>query len=100
MVDALKLTKSRKKSKSDLVFIDFDSIDVRDVKYLPSFFNGDVLFALPLLHLKFQIRMTVQLDDMNKMYDGHHWCTTKTINIQNDFGLSFRRSTCAGHLLS
>ena len=26
------------------------------------------------------------------------WCTTKCTNIQNDFGLSFRRSTCAGHL--
>ena len=47
MVDALKLTKSRKRSKSDLASIDFDNIDVRNVKYLPSSFNGDVLFLLP-----------------------------------------------------
>ena len=33
MVDALKLTKSRKKSKSDLASIDFDNIDVREVKF-------------------------------------------------------------------
>ena len=26
------------------------------------------------------------------------WCTIKTTNIQNDFGLSFRWSTYAGHL--
>jgi hypothetical protein len=32
------------------------------------------------------------------MCDGHPWCTTKTMNIQHNFGLSFRRSTCAGHL--
>ena len=47
MADALKLTKSRKTSKSDLAFIDFDYIDVRSVKYLPFSFNGDVLFLLP-----------------------------------------------------
>ena len=38
------------------------------------------------------------MDDMDKMCDEHLWCTTKTTNIQNDFGLSFRRSSCAGHL--
>jgi hypothetical protein len=38
------------------------------------------------------------MDGMDKMCNGHPWCTTKTTNIQNDFGLSFRRSTCAGHL--
>ena len=32
------------------------------------------------------------------MCDGHPWCTTKSTNIQNDFGLSFRRYTCAGHV--
>ena len=38
------------------------------------------------------------MDGMDKMYDGHPWCTTKITNIQNDFGLFFRRSTCTGHL--
>jgi hypothetical protein len=37
------------------------------------------------------------MDDIDKMCDGHPWSTTKTTNIQNDFGLSFRRSTCVGH---
>ena len=38
------------------------------------------------------------MDGMDKMCDGHHWCTTKTMNIQNNFGLSFWRSTCVGYL--
>ena len=38
------------------------------------------------------------MDGMDKMCDGHSWCTTKTMNIQNDFELFFRRSTCAYHL--
>ena len=40
------MTKSRRRSKSDLTAIDFDSIDLRDVKYLPPFFDGDVIFLL------------------------------------------------------
>jgi hypothetical protein len=34
---------------------------------------------------------------MDKMCDGRPWNTTKTMNIQNDFGLSFRRCTCVSH---
>ena len=98
IVDALKLTKSRKKSKSDLASIDFDSIDVRNVKYLSSSFNDDVLFLLPLVALKVPSMYGRSMDGIDKMCDSHPRCTIKTTNIQNDFGLSFRRSTCAGHL--
>ena len=45
IVDALKLTKSRRRSKLDNTKIDFDNIDVRDVKYLPSSFDDDVLYC-------------------------------------------------------
>ena len=44
IVDALKMTKSRKMSKSDLTAIDFESIDVRDVKYLPPSFDDNVIY--------------------------------------------------------
>jgi hypothetical protein len=98
IVDALKLTKSRKRSKSNLASIDFESIDVRDVKYLPASFNSDVLFLLPHVALKAPNTYGCLMDNMDKMCDSHLWCTTKITNIQNDFGLSFRRSTCAGHL--
>jgi hypothetical protein len=98
IVDALKQTKSRKRSKSDLASIDFDSIEVRDVKYLPSSFDGDILFVLPPVPFGVPSAYGRSMDGMDKMCDGHPWCTTKTTNIQNDFGLTFRRSTCAGHL--
>ena len=47
IVDALKMTKFRRRSKSDFTTIDFDNIDVRDVKYLPPSFDGDVVFMMP-----------------------------------------------------
>ena len=53
IIDALKFTKCRKMSKSDITAIDFENIVVRDVKYLPSSFDGDILFALPPCHLEF-----------------------------------------------
>jgi hypothetical protein len=71
MVDTLKLIKSRKRSKSDLASIDFDSIDVREVKYLPSSFNGDVFILLPPLALKALSTYGRSMDGMDKMCDGH-----------------------------
>ena len=47
IVDTLKMTKSRRRSRSNLTAIDFDSIDVRNVKYFPPSFDGDVIFILP-----------------------------------------------------
>jgi hypothetical protein len=87
IVDALKMTKSRRRSKSDLTAIDFDSIDVREVKYLPPSFDGDVIFILPLIFVDVSSTYGRSMDGMDKMCDGHPWCTTKTTNIQNDFGL-------------
>jgi hypothetical protein len=66
--------------------------------FVLSSFNGDVLFLLPPMALKASSTYGRSMDSMDKMCDGHHWCTTKTMNIRNDFRLSFRRSTCAGHL--
>ena len=93
IIDALRLTKSRKISKSDLASIDFDYIDVRDVKYLPSYFNDNVLFLLPPVALRVPSTHDHSMDGMDKMCDCHHWCTTKTTTIQNDFGLFFQQST-------
>lgn len=37
------------------------------------------------------------MDGMDKIYDGHALCRTKTTNIQNEYGLTFQRSSCVGH---
>ena len=98
IVDALKMTKSKRRSKSDLTVIDFDSIDIRDVKYLPPSFDGDIIFILPPIAVDVSSMYGRSMNGMDKMCDGYPWCTTKITNIQNDFRLSFRRSSCAGHL--
>ena len=38
------------------------------------------------------------MSGMNKTCDKYPWCTTKTTITQNDFGLSFMRSSHIGHL--
>ena len=87
-----------RRSKSDLTAIDFDSIDVRDVKYLPSSFDGDVILNLPPINVDVFSTDGRSIVDMDKICNRQLWCTTNTTNIQNDFGLFFRRSICVGHL--
>ena len=65
------MTKSRKRSKSDLTTIDFDSIDIRDVKYLPPSFDSDVLFVLPPLSMGTPNVYGRSMDGMDRMCDGH-----------------------------
>lgn len=43
--------------KYDLTSIDFDNIEVCDVKYLTPSFDGDLLFVLPLWQWEFQVHM-------------------------------------------
>jgi hypothetical protein len=81
IVDALKIIKSRKMSKSDLTAIDFDNIDVHDIKYLPPSFDGGVIFILPGIAIDVSSMYGRFMDDMDKMCDGHPWCTTKITNI-------------------
>ena len=49
IMDALKLTKCGKYSQSNLAIVDFKSIDVCEVHYLPSIFGSDVKYVLPPL---------------------------------------------------
>jgi hypothetical protein len=92
------MTKSRRRSKADLTVIDFDNINVHDVKYLPPSFDGDVIFILPPINIDVLSTYGRSMDGMDKMCDRHPWYTTTTTNIQNDFELSFRHFSCADHL--
>ena len=51
IVEALKLTKFKKRSRCNLANIKFDTIEIRDVKNLPTSFDGDILFVLPHIAL-------------------------------------------------
>lgn len=97
IVNALKQTKSMKKSKLDLMSFDFDNIEVQDVKYLSFFFDGDVLFGLTIGTWRSKCLWLFDEwygQDVRWTLLVHH----QTTYIQNDFGFSFKRSTCVGHL--
>ena len=98
MLDALKATAVRPRSQSALSDIDFDNIRVEEVKYIPTTYDGDVIFLLPPLPTRLPATYGKSLDGMDKVYDGKPWCTTKTSNIRNDCSLVFRHSVCVGHL--
>ena len=98
MLDALKAVATRRRSHSPIADIDFDNIKISAVKYLPTTYNGDVIFLLPPLPVGIPFNYGKGMDGMDKHFDGHPWCITKTSNVRNDGGLSFRRSSCAGHL--
>lgn len=84
--DAVEMTKSRRRSKSDLTKIFFYIIYAGDIKYLPPSFNGNVIFILSPLNMNVSSTHGHFMDDMDKICDKHFWCTTKIINNQNDFG--------------
>lgn len=63
------MTKSRRRSKSDVTTIDFDNIDIHDVKYLPPNFDGDVLFNLLLMNMGVYSTYSCSMDDIDKMCD-------------------------------
>ena len=85
-------------SRTELAQIDFDRIEYHKVQFLPSQFDGDVVFELPPICGRVHSSGARSMEGMDKRYDGHTWCRTTTSNIHNTFGLKFRRSTCVGHL--
>lgn len=98
IVNDLKLTKSRKTLyivKSCIQW--FWQHRGPWCQVVSSFFDNDVLFVLPSMAFGVLITYSCSMDDMDKMWDSHPCCTTKTTNIQNGFGLSFWHSTCLGH---
>ena len=85
-------------SQSEILSIDFGSIEHVEVKYLPTPYDGDKIFELPPLPENIPTTFSGDMDGMEKQYDGHTWCKTMTTNIKNDYGLKFRKSACTSHL--
>jgi hypothetical protein len=95
VVDSLKKIQASKGVRNVFKTLDFDSLDIQRVKFLPSTFNGDVLFELPPVNTSGPFHM---MHGVDKRHDGHAWIKTVTSNIKNDKSLTFRRSTYIGHL--
>ena len=95
VVDFLKRIRTSKGVRNFFKTLDFDTLDIQRVKFLPPTFNGDVPFELPPIDTSGPFYM---MHGMNKRHDGHAWTKTVTSNIKNDMSLTFYTSTCIGHL--
>jgi hypothetical protein len=95
VVDSLKRIRASKGVRNVFKTLDFDSLDIQRVKFLPPTFNGNVLFELPPVDTSGPFHM---MHGMDKHHDGHAWTKTVTSNIKSNMSLTFRTSTCIGHL--
>jgi hypothetical protein len=95
VVDSLKRIRVTKGSRSVFKTLDFDTFGIQRMQFLPPTFNGDVLFELPPVDTSGPFHM---VHGMDKHHDGHDCTKTVTSNIKSDMSLTFRTSTCIGHL--
>ncbi len=66
--------------------LDYDKIIILVISFLPTTFNGDILFELPPLSPSNPSSLHMQ--GMDRKYDGHAWSKVITTNIKNSFGFS------------
>jgi hypothetical protein len=95
VVDSLRRIWASKGVRNVFKTLHFDTLDIQRVKFLPPTFNGNVLFELPPVDTLGPFHM---MHGMDKRHDGHAWTKTVTSNIKSDMSLTFRTSTCIGHL--
>ncbi len=67
--------------------LNYDNFHIENVRWIPTTFNGDVLFEFP--HIVSPNGHSRQMQKMDKKHDGHVWCKVKTTNIKNDFKFTF-----------
>ena len=97
-IACLKRLAHRPNTKNVLKNMDYASVPHQVVDFLPSIYNGDIIFELPPIVVGATSSKAKSLQGMDKKYDGHCWCLTKTSNISNDMGLTFWRSSYTDHL--
>ena len=82
-----------------LIFdIDFKNIDISIVKFLATRYDGDMFFFLPTFVVGIPFMYGKGMGEMDKLYERHPSCATKTSNVRNDFDLCFKQSSFARHL--
>jgi hypothetical protein len=98
IVDSLKRIRASKGARNVFKTLDFDSVDIQRVQFLPPIFNGDVLFELLPVDTSGLQTPAKLMHGMDKRHDGHAWTKTVISNIKSDMSLTFCTSTCIGHL--
>jgi hypothetical protein len=72
VIDLLKAMFLTLHTWSKLKSLDYEVITIEFVNYLPTKFNGDILFGLP--RICHPLGQPGQLQGMDKKFDGHVWC--------------------------
>jgi hypothetical protein len=66
-------------TSNKLKSLDYVTMRIEAINFLPMKFDGDVLFELPLACKP--MRISKQMQGMDKEYDGHTWCKVEMTNI-------------------
>ena len=98
MLSFLRALWALKGSRNALSRMDYDTIPAYALQTLPPKFNGDVIFELPPVSMSHMSTYAKGMSGMDKRHDGHVWSKTMTTNITNSQGLTFKTSSCLGHL--
>ena len=69
--------------------LDYDTLQIQGVNFLPPRFDGNLMFVIPLVGVSSAYTMAKFINNMDKRYDSHVWTKTQTTNITNDMGLVF-----------
>jgi hypothetical protein len=72
IVDSLKVMSLTSQVFSKLKSLNYNAITIEFVNYLPTKFDGDILFEIPpICH---PLGHSGQLQGMDRKYNGHVWC--------------------------
>jgi hypothetical protein len=71
VVDSLKRIRASKGARNVFKILDFDSLDIQRVQFLPPTFNGDVLFELPPVDTSGLQTHANLIFGMDKRHDSH-----------------------------
>ena len=96
--DSLLSLRSHQSGRSELKSVDLATFPHQKLNYLPTKYNGNIVFELPPLSTVKSGGATM-LEGMDQRQDGHAWTEIATTNISDPDGqLSFRYVKCLGHL--
>jgi hypothetical protein len=89
IVQSLRALSTMPGSKNILKKLDYNTLRIEEVNFVPPRFDGNVMFVLPPIGVSAFLTKAKSMDGMDKRYDGHVWTKTQTTNITNAMGLSF-----------
>ena len=96
--DSLLSLRSHRSGQSELKSVDLATFPLQKLNYLPTKYNGNIVFELPPLSTV-KSGGAAMLEGMDRRRDGHAWIESATTNISDPDGqLSFRYVKCLGHL--